>query len=136
MGVAMLNLEPIKARLAAVPTPLWGEFCESGDWWIQQKDDEGSPVGAVICNSNPEDMTQEVADFIVAAPADIAALLNEVERLREELTVVRERCSVLTQAHCSCSGCTEQRAERDRLAATEALMNCQDVQEAIDAQPT
>lgn len=81
---SVLNLEPIKERLTAVPSPLWGEFCESGDWWIQQQDDEGGPIGEVICNSNAEDMSQEVADFIVAAPADIAALLNEVERLRKE----------------------------------------------------
>lgn len=80
----MLNLDTIKQRLARVPAPPWGEFCESGDWWIQPADEEGGPREGTgnICGSNASDMDQVVADFIVAAPADIKALLEEVERLR------------------------------------------------------
>ena len=78
----MLDLDAIKARLAAVPAPPWMEFAESGDYWIQQRDADGMPAeGGWICNSGPDDLDQAVADFIVAAPADIAALLAEVERL-------------------------------------------------------
>lgn len=84
----MLDLQPIAARLAAVPAPPWGEFCESGDWWIQQVDSEGSPIGDSICNSGPDDLTEPVTQFVLHAPSDIAALLSEVRRLRcEDLRV-------------------------------------------------
>jgi len=78
----MIDLFPIKHRLAEVPAPPWGEFGESGDWWIQQKDDEGNPDGESICNSGTEDMTCAVATFIEHAPQDIADLIAEVELLR------------------------------------------------------
>lgn len=84
----MLDLEPIKRRLSRVPAPPWGEFCESGDWWIQPADEEGGPRDgtASICSSNIPDMDQTIADFIVAAPKDVQVLIEEIERLREELT--------------------------------------------------
>ena len=80
--MSSLDLFPIKSRLAEVPAPPWGEFCESGDWWIQQCDAEWSPIGESICNSGTEDMTCAVATFIEHAPTDMQALIAEVERLR------------------------------------------------------
>lgn len=85
----MLDLTPIRHRLTDVPAPPWGEFCESGDWWIQQKDDDGSPDGESICSSGLEDMTCAVATFIEHAPQDIKDLIAEVERLRTALVESR-----------------------------------------------
>jgi hypothetical protein len=82
----MLDLEPIKARLAAVPAPPWCEFAESGGWWIQQRGNEGDPLGEPICVS--DDMPPGLVAFLVAAPADIQALIAEVERLRAALNTV------------------------------------------------
>jgi hypothetical protein len=82
----MLDLEPIKFRLSRVPAPPWGEFCESGDWWIQQQDAEGEPIGETICDSGIDAMKQEIADFIADSPGDIHALIGEVERLRTALS--------------------------------------------------
>lgn len=61
---------------AHTPGP-WAEFCESGDWWIQQTDAEGNPIGDVICESN--DITSANVDLICAAPDLLAALQRYVD---------------------------------------------------------
>lgn len=83
-----LDLEAIKARRdAATPTP-WSDFCESGDWWIQQADPvDGDPIGAVICDAN--DMGEGDMLFIAHARQDVDDLIQEVERLRAIETAAR-----------------------------------------------
>ena len=78
----MLDLEPIKERLAAADQGPWSAFCESGDWWIQQRDTDGNPIGTMICDANA--ISDSNMELIAHAPADIAALIAEVERLRGE----------------------------------------------------
>lgn len=81
----MSRIDEIRARLEAVPEPPWQEFCESGDWWIQQVGPEGDPKGAFICSSGTESMSAQVADLVEHAPADIQFLLSEVDRMRQAL---------------------------------------------------
>lgn len=77
----MLDLEPIKRRLAAA-TP--------GPWTPTRRDDiAGGQVygadGLVICEmtfARPEDVSDANGQLVGHAPADLAALVAEVERLR------------------------------------------------------
>lgn len=73
----MLDLNPIKERLKSAlngaPLP-WQEVAESGDWWIQAAND------AVVMETNGID--QDFVEYLENAPADISALIAEVERLR------------------------------------------------------
>lgn len=79
----MPDLDAIKTRLAAA-TP--------GPWTPTKQDDiAGGQVygadGLVVCEmtfARPEDVSDANADFIGNAPADLAALVAEVERLRKE----------------------------------------------------
>jgi hypothetical protein len=82
----MLNLEPIKERLAAADEGPWSDFCESGDWWIQQCSADGDPIGATICDAN--DMSTSNMNLIAHAPADLAALIEEVVKLRMALDTI------------------------------------------------
>lgn len=63
----MLDLEPIRSRLAVIDPVFWRDACapEEGD----------------------EDPEERV--FVANAPDDIAALIGEVERLRAELADTR-----------------------------------------------
>lgn len=83
-----LDLDPIRARLAAAtPGPWYSEWVPDDDWIVVY----GQPHGAYVC---PEvcTLTDDAdAEFIAHAPADIAALLAEVERLREQLAEEDER---------------------------------------------
>jgi hypothetical protein len=53
MSKQLIELEPDKNWSEPTPpTPRpWSEFCESGDWWIAQKDEDGMP-GASVCDAN------------------------------------------------------------------------------------
>lgn len=73
----MLDLQPIKARLAAATPGPWTE--EAGLWkafWGLRRRAywHNDPLGR-----------DEDADLIVNAPTDLAALVAEVERLRKSL---------------------------------------------------
>lgn len=78
----MLDLEPIKARLAeATPGPwkyLDGKLQASPGWPIIDAWWEGEGKGGI---------TADAADaaLIANAPSDIAALIREVEQLRTQL---------------------------------------------------
>lgn len=66
---------------AATPGP-WSEFCESGDWWVSQKDEFDGPH-AWVFNSNTDFWNkQEDVDLTVAARNALPALVAEVRRLR------------------------------------------------------
>lgn len=66
---------------AATPGP-WSEFCESGDWWVSQKDEFDGPH-AWVFNSNTDFWNkQEDVDLVVAARNALPALIAEVRRLR------------------------------------------------------
>ncbi len=64
------------------PTP-WSEFAESGDWWIQQCDAEGNPIGETVV-SNANDMSAADMFFILQACNSFDAL---VAACKEELEV-------------------------------------------------
>ena len=60
------------------PTP-WSEFAESGDWWIQGRDADGSPIGDVVCDAN----SMRAADmgFIITACNAHDALVGALEAI-------------------------------------------------------
>lgn len=63
------------------PTP-WSEFAESGDWWIQQCDADGNPIGGTVV-SNANDMSSADMLFIVRAVNAHDAMLNAIARYLE-----------------------------------------------------
>jgi hypothetical protein len=77
----MLNLEPIKARLSEA-TP--GPWRASNPWGYERLRVISAPGGPVSTAYNDVDGFNN-ADFIAAAPEDMAALIAEVERLRSEM---------------------------------------------------
>lgn len=84
-----LDLEPIEARLnAATPGPWWllNEYTEphqDGDeWHIYAR--VGNRVPRVVDNTEDQ-LTWPDAEFIAHAPTDVAALIAEVRRLRDEM---------------------------------------------------
>lgn len=67
----------------------WCEFAESGDWWIQQADADGSPVGDPICGTTGTDgadvlLICAAPDLLAACEAYVAAhkLKNAAEYVR------------------------------------------------------
>ena len=70
MGRKMIDLTPQSSEAGDMPEPHtptpWSEFAESGDWWIQQCDADGSPVGETVV-SNANDMSAADMLFIVRA---------------------------------------------------------------------
>ncbi|MCT1459889.1 hypothetical protein M3G03_10135 [Aestuariimicrobium sp. p3-SID1156] len=82
-----LDLDPIRALLAAAtPGPWYSEWVPDDDWIVVY----GQPHGAYVC---PEvcTLTDDAdAGLIAAAPHLLAALVDEVERLRAELAAARE----------------------------------------------
>lgn len=81
----MLNLEPIKARLAAA-TP--------GIWYFDVDGLPPSERGGVRVLDNwlfwEDEATAEDTDLIANAPADLAALVKEVENQREIINGLRK----------------------------------------------
>jgi hypothetical protein len=70
----MLNLEPIKARLAAATPGPWAASSPWGELRVVS-----APNGPVSTANDAGGFNN--ADFIAAAPEDMAALVAEVERL-------------------------------------------------------
>lgn len=75
-----LDLEPIKARLAAAAP---------GPWYVTSEDGIGDERGAAIAvGPYGVGIDEPDAALIAHAPTDIAALIAEVERLRDGLESV------------------------------------------------
>lgn len=86
-----INLEAIRQRLSnATPGP-WSDFCESGQWWIQQKGPDGDPTGEVICIA--DDISADDMIFIANAPADIAALLVDRDAWERRARELESLCA-------------------------------------------
>lgn len=88
-----LDLELIKDRLAKAHTE-WGEWTVQSEEWsechhVVIRDDE--PGYSIIAEGIGQGEDDGLADatFIAEAPSDIAALIAEVERLREQVEAVR-----------------------------------------------
>jgi hypothetical protein len=77
----MLDLDPIRKRLEAATPGEWSAYTPKGcpDGWLS--------INAMWAAGpiDPAGLCPEDAQFIAHAPADIAALLGEVERLRIKL---------------------------------------------------
>lgn len=77
----MLDIEQIRARLAAATPGPWMEWAESGDYWIGRCcDDVPEKDAEWVCDSG--DMSDENTEFVAHAPSDIAALIKELEAAR------------------------------------------------------
>ena len=87
-----LDLEPIKARLDKAHTE-WGPWKAKEDSWDGYSvviDDNGPGVSIIAEQiGQGEDEGRGDAEFIANAPEDIAALISEVERLREQVEAVK-----------------------------------------------
>ena len=77
-----MNLEPIKARLAAATPGPWGQGM-AGDKPLPEVD-YSAAFGFITINERSDDGAGGVADadFIAHAPTDLADLVAEVERLQ------------------------------------------------------
>jgi len=94
----MIDLEPIKARLANVATPPpWKAYGPDalGRTFVNR---EGATLdhAAIIADTGGGNRAARDADLIAHAPTDLAALIAEVERLRGQLAFVA--CYVSTSA--------------------------------------
>ena len=88
-----LDLEPIKERLDKAHTE-WGPWRAKEDSWDGYSvviDDNGPGVSIIAEQiGQGEDEGRGDAEFIANAPEDIAALVAEVERLREQVEAVKK----------------------------------------------
>ena len=91
--MSTLDLEPIKARLDKAHTE-WGPWKAKEDSWDGYSvviDDNGPGVSIIAEQiGQGEDEGRGDAEFIANAPEDIAALIAEVERLREQVEAVKK----------------------------------------------
>ena len=91
--MSTLDLEPIKERLDKAHTE-WGPWKAKGDSWDGYSvviDDNGPGVSIIAEQiGQGEDEGRGDAEFIANAPEDIAALVAEVERLREQVEAVKK----------------------------------------------
>ena len=91
--MSTLDLEPIKERLDKAHTE-WGPWKAKGDSWDGYSvviDDNGPGVSIIAEQiGQGEDEGRGDAEFIANAPEDIAALVAEVERLREQVNAVKK----------------------------------------------
>ena len=91
--MSTLDLEPIKARLDKAHTE-WGPWRAKEDSWDGYSvviDDNGPGVSIIAEQiGQGEDGGRGDAAFIAHAPEDIAALVAEVERLREQVEAVKK----------------------------------------------
>ena len=91
--MSTLDLEPIKERLDKAHTE-WGPWKAKEDSWDGYSvviDDNGPGVSIIAEQiGQGEDEGRGDAEFIANAPADIAALISEVERLREQVEAVKK----------------------------------------------
>jgi len=77
----MLNLEPIRDRLAATTR---------GEWWVDSDLIRASGLNQILFRS--EEASEADKKFISYAHSDISKLLAEVERLRDELEKRKYKC--------------------------------------------
>jgi hypothetical protein len=98
LGAAELDAIEAQAN-RATPGP-WSEFCESSDWWIQQKDADGGPTGTAVADANG--MSVDDMLFIVAARTNVPRLVAEVKasRARETALTAALRSYGRHQANC------------------------------------
>ena len=91
--MSTLDLEPIKERLDKAHTE-WGPWKAKEDSWDGYSvviDDNGPGVSIIAEQiGQGEDEGRGDAEFIANAPEDIAALVAEVERLREQVEAVKK----------------------------------------------
>ena len=91
--MSTLDLEPIKERLDKAHTE-WGPWKAKEDSWDGYSvviDDNGPGVSIIAEQiGQGEDGGRGDAEFIANAPEDIAALVAEVERLREQVEAVKK----------------------------------------------
>ena len=91
--MSTIDLEPIKARLDKAHTE-WGPWRAKEDSWDGYSvviDDNGPGVSIIAEQiGQGEDGGRGDAEFIANAPEDIAALVAEVERLREQVEAVKK----------------------------------------------
>ena len=87
-----LDIDAIKARLDKAHTE-WGPWKAKEDSWNGYSvviDDNGPGVSIIAEQiGQGEDEGRGDAEFIANAPEDIAALISEVERLREQVEAVK-----------------------------------------------
>lgn len=90
------DIEAIRARItAATPGPWKAEWVDGDDWWQitgQPFDDGGQWLACpeVATTDEMEDDGTD-ADLIAHAPADLAALCDEVEELTADLYELRQQ---------------------------------------------
>jgi hypothetical protein len=96
----MLDLEPIKKRLAeATPGP-WADDCFVGDDPYDDPDAAFVNIGDTRWSPNTIDIPSGLqrksdASLIAHAPADIAALVHEVESLRADNKEIQDHYNIL-----------------------------------------
>ena len=117
-----LDLEPIKARLDKAHTE-WGSWKAEEDSWDGYSvviDDRGPGVSIIAEQiGQGGDEGRGDAEFIANAPDDLAALLDEVERLRGQIDVLTsERDSALERNN---DLIEQSEKQQSRLSAVENL---------------
>lgn len=118
-----IDIEAIEARLAAATPGEWkaGRMdTESydGNGYGPYKNVYGGPDGETAARGEGPNCRANAA-FIAHAPADIAALLAEVKRLREERGEFRQNdvraycrnCRCTQSLHIGCYECTDDRSD-------------------------
>ena len=81
------RMAEIRARVAAATPGPWQEFCESGDWWVEQTDGAYNGTGRTVGES-PE-WEQADLDLAMAAPSDIAYLLDALAHVAAQRDAAR-----------------------------------------------
>lgn len=113
----MIDVAELRRLLSAATPGPWGEFAESGDWWVEHSDADGNPTGGFVCKSDTagNDATwekQEDIDLMIAAVNALPALLAVAEAAREWETAQREYV-----------GMFESSADAAQVAAAEHRLN-------------
>lgn len=74
---------------AATPAP-WGEFAESGEWWVERQGEDGGAAGDFVCGTNTEHYStngpwaeQADIDLMIAARNALPGLLRVARAARE-----------------------------------------------------
>lgn len=103
-----------RLEAAATPGP-WGEFAESGDWWV-----EGAE-GIGVCESNEAWNHQADIDLMIAARNALPALLRLARAVAAEKAAARAMDEALTDAAYVAAQARYNRAALDTAAALAAL---------------
>ena len=85
------QLAAIRARCdAATPGPWVARLVYNAVYGAEAEGVRSEPDGTMICGPGFPHPGAEDAEFIAAARADVPALLEEISRLREEVSVLRD----------------------------------------------